>query len=671
MGDLLSCKKVIMKKDLSFDEFSLVSEKDWQNKLSNELQSSSGTDKLLNFTTTSELTFAPLYWKTERNHEYPGFVPYRRGFRARTDFLQLKYNLNTPFTHDELYQVISYFPNILEYDARIVSVNQIELACRNLNSFLTTAHAHDCQYRLRVSEASLTTALLDSLGSSEQAMVVLDLTKIFLNRTENSLDLQYNLDLFAWSVKNSKRKIKLLFSGASFDDIGCQSNLQNALVLTLFCEVFEMLTERGLSHSAIFELIEFELCLSEKTFESSAQVRSFREMLYHVFVAKQMSCEDFHFPVHAVCSKRNFTALDFWQNILRSSSVVMSACFANVSSVTPLSLLSRLDELSLTTQQLPSNADAIAMNSYHLLIRESHLAQVADPMGGSYLLEDLTNQINEKTFELLQRISHAKSFYDFLKSSAFLELLQKTNKEELKIIHRRKKVVAGINEYPAPIDLSPQSDALSGSEQSFANGDSDASKLWVLKLRQVWHEKKGQLEQRDWYNLVAMFSDGMCLRQVQNILNSHAEFQFFTTFETFRAAAALENLRIDLSSDSMSLKKTLIYISGDETGLSNRINFILNILKLYNIQSEKVTNLSDVVDSDDQLVVLCTTDGNYLELIQTVTSKIKKSMLCIAGAAEISDDQLIKHRLERIKLGMDVYEFGMKLLKRFKLKGGE
>jgi hypothetical protein len=114
MGDLFSRKKVNMKKDLSFDEFSNVTEKDWQNKLSQELQASSGSDKLLNFTTTSEIVFAPLYSKTDRSSEFPGFVPYRRGFKARTDFLQLKYNLNTAFHHEELYSIMAYFPNILE-----------------------------------------------------------------------------------------------------------------------------------------------------------------------------------------------------------------------------------------------------------------------------------------------------------------------------------------------------------------------------------------------------------------------------------------------------------------------------------------------------------------------------------------------------------------------------
>jgi len=81
--------------------------------------------------------------------------------------------------------------------------------------------------------------------------------------------------------------------------------------------------------------------------------------------------------------------------------------------------------------------------------------------------------------------------------------------------------------------------------------------------------------------------------------------------------------------------------------------------------------LDKIVDGDEQLVILCTSDGQYLELIQAAIQRIKKSMQFVAGAPEISDDQLLKYRLERIKVGMDVFDFGQKLIKRFKLKGRE
>ncbi len=657
-----------MKKDLSFDEFLSVSEKDWQNKLSQELHQNSNNDKLLNYTTTSNLTFAPLYWNSSRSAELPGFVPYRRGFKASADFLQLKYNLSSAFTADELYQVISYFPNILEYDARLANINQIETAVRNIANFLRTSHAHECQYRLRVSECALTTALLDSLNCSQQVTVVLDLSLIFFNRTDNSLDLKYNLDLFVWAIKSSKRNVKLLFSGSYFDEIGSSSNLQNALVLTFFCEVFEMLTERGLSQAKIFELCEFELSCSEKTFESTAQMRSFREMLYHVFVAKQISCDDFHFPIHVVCSKTSFTTMDFWQNILRCSSVIMSSCFSNVSSVTPLSLLTRMNELSLSTDHLPSNADAIAMNSYHMLVRESHLAQVTDPFGGSFMLEDITNQMNEKTFEFLQKISHAKTFYDFFKSPDFLHLLQKTSNEEKKLVHKRKKIIAGINEYPQHWTFFNAKKDSSLLEQSYSNGESDASKPFVLKLRQVWIEKNGMFDLKDWFNLGSLFSDGMCLRQVQNIINSHAEFQFFVELNRFRSCGDLEDLRINFSMSNHNLKKAIIFVVGDEIALQPRIHFVTNLMQLFSIQSEVVTSRELILDSEQQAVILCTLDGNYQDVIQTAFSNIKKSMILVAGASDISDDQLLKYRIERIKAGMDVVDFGYKIINRFKLK---
>ena len=103
---------------------------------------------------------------------------------------------------------------------------------------------------------------------------------------------------------------------------------------------------------------------------------------------------------HAVTSRPQMSKYDPWVNMLRGTVAAFAAGAGGAEAVTvipfdePLGLPDALGR-------------RIARNTSSLLISESHVARVADPAGGSYAVEKLTDDLAIAGWAELQRIEEA------------------------------------------------------------------------------------------------------------------------------------------------------------------------------------------------------------------------------------------------------------------------
>src|SRR6478735_5332861 len=94
-----------------------------------------------------------------------------------------------------------------------------------------------------------------------------------------------------------------------------------------------------------------------------------------------------------------------------------------------------------------SFARRIARNTQLLLLEESHLGRVLDPAGGSWFVEDLTEQLAGKAWEHFQEIEAQGGFsaaLDFV-AAQIAEVRDRRTDD----INHRRKALTGVNEYPA------------------------------------------------------------------------------------------------------------------------------------------------------------------------------------------------------------------------------
>ncbi|HQU72987.1 MAG TPA: methylmalonyl-CoA mutase family protein [Calditrichia bacterium] len=107
----------------------------------------------------------------------------------------------------------------------------------------------------------------------------------------------------------------------------------------------------------------------------------------------------------------------------------------------------------------------LARNTQLILAEEAHLAKVADPAGGSYYLEKLTQALAEKAWAYFREIEGEGGYLVALKSGKIYEDVSRIAGAKLAALGSRKKKIIGVNVYANPAeDFQPLPPMYDGTE---------------------------------------------------------------------------------------------------------------------------------------------------------------------------------------------------------------
>ncbi len=157
-------------------------------------------------------------------------------------------------------------------------------------------------------------------------------------------------------------------------------------------------TEAGLSVADAAALVEFRYAVTDEQFASIAKLRAARRLWARV--QELSESEPVAMRLHAVTSRPMMTRYDPWVNMLRTTVAAFAAGAGGADSVTVLPFDSALGRPDAFGRR-------IARNTSHLLISESHVAKVADPAGGSYAVEKLTDDLAAAAWAVLGELEDA------------------------------------------------------------------------------------------------------------------------------------------------------------------------------------------------------------------------------------------------------------------------
>ncbi|WP_339250456.1 methylmalonyl-CoA mutase family protein [Sporosarcina sp. FSL W8-0480] len=169
-------------------------------------------------------------------------------------------------------------------------------------------------------------------------------------------------------------------------------------------------------------------------FMEIAKLRAFR-ILWKAF-SNAYEIEDApHIPVMAVTSLRSYSKLDPYVNLLRAGNETFASILggADIITVHPHDILTGPNESSIR----------YAKNIQLVLKEETHVEKVLDPAGGSYFIEDLTDELVEKAWALFLEIEKNGGIHVFLQRDELKELLSKRQSE----VNTNKKSLIGTNIY--------------------------------------------------------------------------------------------------------------------------------------------------------------------------------------------------------------------------------
>ena len=172
-------------------------------------------------------------------------------------------------------------------------------------------------------------------------------------------------------------------SGLAVHEQGASDGQELGVVIAAGVTALRTLTDAGFTVDEAAAVIEFRLAVTDEQFPSIAKLRAARRLWARVLEASGATAQ---MRQHAVTSRPQMSKYDPWVNMLRGTVAAFAAGAGGAESITvipfdePLGLPDALGR-------------RVARNTSSLLISESHIARVADPAGGSYAVEKLTDDL--------------------------------------------------------------------------------------------------------------------------------------------------------------------------------------------------------------------------------------------------------------------------------------
>ena len=178
-------------------------------------------------------------------------------------------------------------------------------------------------------------------------------------------------------------------------DRGASDVQELAAALATGAGYLRTLDDAGIGVDQAAGLVEFRLAATDEQLPTIAKLRAARRLWARVLEICEADTRELR--LHAVTSRPMTSKYDPWVNLLRTTVAAFAAGVGGADAVTVLPFDSPLGRPDAFGRRM-------ARNTSHLLIDESHVAHVADPAGGSYVVERLTDDLAVAAWELFGRI---------------------------------------------------------------------------------------------------------------------------------------------------------------------------------------------------------------------------------------------------------------------------
>lgn len=272
-----------------------------------------------------------------------------------------------------------------------------------------------------------------------------DMLKEFIARGTYIYDLDFSLrystDLSEYCIRNLPNFNWSSISGYHIREAGATAVQELAYTFSNAKVYFRELLKRGLSIEEILKRTTFFFDCMMDFFEEIAKFRAARriyaKMVRFDFDCKDESCQKLKF--HTQTGGSALTAQGHHNNIIRACLQSLAAVLGGTQS---LHCSSYDEALGLPTEE----SARLALRTQQIIRFETNIPAVTDPLGGSYYVEWLTNQIELKVFELMTELEQL-GYLNAIRNGYVKRCIEDSAFETQKKIESGEMVVVGVNRF--------------------------------------------------------------------------------------------------------------------------------------------------------------------------------------------------------------------------------
>ncbi|MBX9747918.1 MAG: methylmalonyl-CoA mutase subunit beta [Hyphomonadaceae bacterium] len=187
--------------------------------------------------------------------------------------------------------------------------------------------------------------------------------------------------------------------------------------------------------------LSFAVAVGPDVLIETAKLRALRLCWARILEASGVAPENRAAHIHAFTSRRMMTRYDAWTNILRVTTSAFAAAVGGADDITTYPLT---DALGLPT----AFGRRVARNTQNVLMEECRLGHVADPAGGAWFVEKLTQELAAKAWEIMQSIEAEGGIVAALQAGSLQKRVAEARAARQKLIATRRETITGVSDFP-------------------------------------------------------------------------------------------------------------------------------------------------------------------------------------------------------------------------------
>ncbi|HZL56919.1 MAG TPA: methylmalonyl-CoA mutase family protein [Bryobacteraceae bacterium] len=252
-------------------------------------------------------------------------------------------------------------------------------------------------------------------------------------------------DVFAWARDHVPEWNTISISGYHIREAGSNAVQELAFTFANAIAYIEAALAAGLDIDSFGPRLSFFFNSHSDFLTEIAKFRAARRIYARLmrerFHAKDDRSRMLRF--HTQTAGSSLTAQQPDVNLVRTAIEAMAAVLGGTQS---LHTNSRDEALGLPTE----DSARLALRTQQIIAYETGVANTADPVGGSYYIEDLTDRMEREVFDCIRRIDEMGGTLCAIETGYIQAEIQKTAYEYQRAVESGERVIVGVNRFAMP-----------------------------------------------------------------------------------------------------------------------------------------------------------------------------------------------------------------------------
>jgi methylmalonyl-CoA mutase, N-terminal domain len=250
------------------------------------------------------------------------------------------------------------------------------------------------------------------------------------------------IDTFEFGVKNTPKFNTISISGYHIREAGSTAIQELAFTLRDGLEYVEWGMRRGLDVDEFVPQLSFFFNAHSDFFEEIAKYRAARRIWHKAMVEryKAKNPRTWALRFHAQTAGCSLTAQQPYNNVVRTAIQALAAVLGGTQSLHTNSL----DE----AWALPTEfAATIALRTQQIIAHETGVTNTVDPLGGSYFVETLTNEVERGAWDYIEKIDALGGMVAAIERGYPQREIAEASYRYQVALDKKEKIMVGVNDF--------------------------------------------------------------------------------------------------------------------------------------------------------------------------------------------------------------------------------